>query len=700
MRFNNYMVEQKDNIKIVILTSHTEKGADEDTFYVVNRIVEECKKSNQECYVLFSEDSRIDTDKGGITRIYGLDYPDGVILDKNNTVVFARGNFIRTRACLDLLSQIELVGVFCVNSRLTVEQCAEKFRTTNCLLNCNIPTPKTALVSNVQGIDKAFKEVGGKFPVVLKTMTGSKGIGVSIVHDHAGLKSTLQTIWKLDDEEEMLIQEFIEIDYDIRSHVLGNEVIASMKRYKIKDDFRSNFSLGGKIEECELTDEQKDLAIRAQACVGGVWTGVDIMEGPKGSMIVEINSSPGTEGIEKATKESVVGMVLEYINNKNNWVKKTKEVGFAERIKIIGIGEMVAKMDTGNSNYCVIHAEDWNVEGDEITWIHHGKEYTHEIESWKEVTTGIIDKHDHKRPVIKLDVEFDGELFKDIRFTLADRSGPLGDVLVNRAFLRKANLVVNPAKRCPLDIDLKKSDTVDEAKDAVTGKNSLTGKSPIGNAVKKPDKKPPKKPSQQTIDWWNSHIKEEQEEHVKEYPNGDIAQLVKAGILKIGKKFGGGKSEEKPKTGIEKALTKEKEVSEPPPKEKMEVSGTVKTFSPEIEKKATALAPYIAKELDTVHHTGIPEKDTFGHKANVEMAKYVLDAIEKGERDMTVLANEVHRGWSNAVNQHYGENDIGNAPEQVKDDALKVEESGLLNKPIINTQQGTNTNGNKNGKNI
>jgi hypothetical protein len=106
MRFNNYMVEQKDNIKIVILTSHTEKGADEDTFYVVNRIVEECKKSNQECYVLFSEDSRIDTDKGGITRIYGLDYPDGVILDKNNTVVFARGNFIRTRACLDLLSQI------------------------------------------------------------------------------------------------------------------------------------------------------------------------------------------------------------------------------------------------------------------------------------------------------------------------------------------------------------------------------------------------------------------------------------------------------------------------------------------------------------------------------------------------------------------------------------------------------------------
>lgn len=90
-------------------------------------------------------------------------------------------------------------------------------------------------------------------------------------------------------------------------------------------------------------------------------------------------------------------MVLEYINNKNNWVKKTKEVGFAERIKIIGIGEMVAKMDTGNSNYCVIHAEDWNVEGDEITWIHHGKEYTHEIESWKEVTTGIIDKHDHKR---------------------------------------------------------------------------------------------------------------------------------------------------------------------------------------------------------------------------------------------------------------------------------------------------------------
>ena len=460
MRFNSYITEEKENIKVLVLTSHTDGGDSEDLYNTAGRIKEECEIRGQECHVIFTEDAYIERDKDNIPRIYNIEEKNGIILDKSNTIVFVRGSVGRAKACLDLLSQIERHEIFCINSRSTIEECSDKYRTVLCLANADIPTPKTALIAGENGLKIAFEKIGEQFPVVIKTLTGSKGIGVFTAMDWPSLKSTLQTIWKIDSEVELIIQEYIDVKFDIRVHVLGNEVIAAMKRKRIKDDFRSNYSLGGKIEKIKLTKEQEDIAIRSSKAVNAIWSGVDLMIGPNGPVVIEINSSPGTEGIEKATKQNIIEIVLDYVNNKDVWTKKTIECGYIERFTIDGFGEMDAKMDTGNGSYSVIHADEWEVKDDKVIWKHKGKKFTHELEGYKDVPIGGSIGGDavEKRPMIRLDVEFYGTIYKDIRFTLSNRKTMTTDLLINRGFIKKANLVVNPAKKCVLATTVIKED--------------------------------------------------------------------------------------------------------------------------------------------------------------------------------------------------------------------------------------------------
>lgn len=448
MAFENYINEAIDSdIRVVVITSRKKSGG---YYKTSGKIKDMCDKMGIKNYIAYAEEVFIAKDNDGKLRLHNVDDKIGFRINKNNTVAIIRNSVTRGQASLDFVSQLERYGIFCVNSRQCIEECYDKYRTYLKMSDAKIPTPKTALISNENSIEAAFKKVGGKFPCVIKTLTGEQGVGVFLVDSVEGMKSTLQTVWKLKQGTEVIIQEFLEADYDMRIHILGGKYIAGMKRMKIKQDFRSNYSLGGTVAPLKITEDVEKLAILASKCVGAVWAGVDIIKTKDGKLyVLEINSSPGTEGIEKATKIPITKKVINYITNRDNWHRKPTECGYIEMVNIEAMGDMKAKMDTGNGSYCVIHSEKWTIDDNYITWICNGKEYEHKLDGMKNVRTmGKMEE----RPAVLLNVTFNGDTYKDIKFTISNRATMSTPILLNRSFITKANLVINPAKRYALSI--------------------------------------------------------------------------------------------------------------------------------------------------------------------------------------------------------------------------------------------------------
>lgn len=451
MNIKKYLKEEnKEDFRIVFLTGKKNTNNPNDLYKTAKRFKEVFDRRNIKYYIAFTENCYL-TKEDDILKIHNIDDKKGFKIHKDNTVVIARNSVINLKSSLDILSLIERNDIFCVNSRDNIEICADKFRTVLRLNDIGIQTPKTSIVTDIEELENSFKRIGGKFPCVLKTITGSQGVGVFIADTWMGLKSTLQAIWKMDKTTEILLQEYIDCDYDIRVHILGGKVIAAMKRIKIKEDFRSNYSLGGNIKPIELTEDQEKIAILSAKAVDGVWVGVDMIENRAGKVfVIEVNSSPGTEGIEIASKVNVINRVINFVSNKKNWLREPMECGYIERIKIEELGDVSAKMDTGNGSSCVIHADKWEIKNNKIKWWHNNKEYEHEEKGIKKVKVGGSFNEYKERPVIYLNVEFNGKKYKDVEFTLSNRTGMSTIALMNRKFIKLANLMINPAKRYAL----------------------------------------------------------------------------------------------------------------------------------------------------------------------------------------------------------------------------------------------------------
>lgn len=444
---SHYLVEQNiDKIKFIVLTGRKSSG-NEGLNRTARVFKEACEKKDIKCYVVFAEDGYI-TRKDGKVFIHNMKDEKGFEINASNTVAVVRGNVIKTQSGLDLLSQIERHNIFCVNYRLTLEQCADKYRTALVLADAGVSTPKTFIVNNENNLNVSFEKMGKKLPVILKTLTGSHGVGVFVANTWEGLKSTLQAIWKIDKHTEIIMQRYLEADYDLRIHVLGDEVIGSMKRKKIKGDFRSNYSLGGEVEKVELKEDEIKIAINASKAVGATWCGVDVMRNKKDGklFVLEVNSSPGTEGIEKMAGVSIIDKVITFLLNKKNWRKKPIECGYLETMELEGIGKVEAKLDTGNGSFCVIHATEYEVDGNKVTWAWKGKEITSDLEGIRTIKIGGLKSGVVERPVIWMNVTFRGETYK-MRFALNDRSDKKTYLLMNRNFIRQANLVINPRRK-------------------------------------------------------------------------------------------------------------------------------------------------------------------------------------------------------------------------------------------------------------
>lgn len=447
-KFKDFLSEAKGSqkLRVLVISDEPEKA---ELFHTAKRIKHEAPLLGHKVYVVMIDGAYI-KNEDGIKTIHNADDKKGFEIDDVNTIAIVRGSVTRKDAWLDLLSQLEKAGVACINSRTTVNICADKYRTYLRLADYGLEQPKTVLVPNKDGVDAAVENLGTGFPMIMKTLRGSKGVGVIFVESERSLDSIVQLIYKESEDAELLIQEYIKIPFDVRVLVLGGKVLASMKREVIKKDFRSNFSQGSKVSNFKLTELEIEDCILAAKAVNGPYVAVDLIVSenrekvrPK---IIEVNSSPGTEGIEEATGRNLIKEVIQHFEDPKNRFKVPTEIGHREIVTIKPFGEIEAKWDTGNSAKAVIHAEKIKVNGKKITWTLLGKTITSDILEKITVDVGGLRDYDEERYVIHLDVEFLGTVYKDVEFTLDDRDDR-SHILMNRGFMKRANVMVNPARR-------------------------------------------------------------------------------------------------------------------------------------------------------------------------------------------------------------------------------------------------------------
>ncbi len=373
-----------------------------------------------------------------------------------NTVAIPRGSVLSNYAGSGLLEILEGVGVFCLNTKAAIEMCSNKYSTAIMLEKNRIPSPKTALVTNEDSVKIALEKIGGEFPVVVKTLTGAEGIGVSIVESEDSLMSVLQSLWKFD--AELLLQEYMEIDFDVSSIVLDGKVLASMKRMKSGKGFRTNAALGNENEPYELNEEEIELVQKVAQLSGAYYCGVDhVVDEDGGYKILEVNTSPGSgaegytlynrdgevEGVVEG--DDLVKKFVEYIADKSHWDNMNTIVGEIEWITIDGVGKMKCKSDSGNGYINAIHAENIDMDGLEVTFdTDNGKTLTKTIMGTKTIEIG--SGHEEERPIVHFDISMGGRKYKDVPFTLADRSTNDHPVLLGKEFLIQAGFLIDVSK--------------------------------------------------------------------------------------------------------------------------------------------------------------------------------------------------------------------------------------------------------------
>lgn len=224
-------------------------------------------------------------------------------------VVITRPSVLRNADLqVALIEQMEMAGVLLFNKYEPILSAKNKVRTMQILDYEGIPIPKTVILHQADDLAQAAKLVGG-FPLILKQPFGSFGNGVMIVESMRALKSLLQ--W---DQPMYLLQQYVKYSKgkDIRIFVVNGRVIGTMQREARKGEFRSNIELGGIGKPVEISESEKNIAVRCVQVLGLQYGGVDLMRGSEGPMVIEVNSNPGFKQLEKSTGVNVAGKLVEY----------------------------------------------------------------------------------------------------------------------------------------------------------------------------------------------------------------------------------------------------------------------------------------------------------------------------------------------------------------------------------------------------
>ncbi|MCW8825284.1 MAG: 30S ribosomal protein S6--L-glutamate ligase [Gammaproteobacteria bacterium] len=224
-----------------------------------------------------------------------------------------------------VLRQFEMMGVFPANESVAISRSRDKLRSLQLLSRDNVGMPKTGFANSPGDIQDLIKMVGGA-PLVIKLLEGTQGIGVVLAETKKAAESVIEAFMGLN--ANILIQEFIKEagGADIRCFVIGNRVVAAMQRQGAEGEFRSNLHRGGTASLIKITPQERATAIKAAKVMGLNVAGVDLLRSDRGPLVMEVNSSPGLEGIEQATEKDVAGMIIEFIE-KNAKPHRTRTKG-------------------------------------------------------------------------------------------------------------------------------------------------------------------------------------------------------------------------------------------------------------------------------------------------------------------------------------------------------------------------------------
>ncbi len=214
-----------------------------------------------------------------------------------------------------VVRHFEVTGVYCLNDSVSITRSRDKLRTLQLLSRKGIDMPTTGFANRPEDTKDLIKMVGGA-PLVIKLLEGTQGVGVVLAETNKAAESVINAFKSL--KANILVQEFIKEAQgrDIRCFVVGNKIVASMERAATEGEFRANVHLGGVVKPIQITEEERVLALKASSVLGLKCAGVDIIRSKSGPKVLEVNSSPGLEGIEAATGLDIAAEMVKYIEKK------------------------------------------------------------------------------------------------------------------------------------------------------------------------------------------------------------------------------------------------------------------------------------------------------------------------------------------------------------------------------------------------
>lgn len=477
--------KKKSECNLVFVTKNPSSDTSHGEY---SRFKKSCEKYGVNIYPV-----DVDKIKYKLTDDNKLEISDVGVFGKNNTLFMFR-HAVKIKST-DEEKQITQTNVknfkrllksngFLISNDASVAGiCKSKLKTFDVLHDNNVATIDTVEIDrhlhdlkkldNIDKMNKFLVNHDMHLPVVVKVVDGTQGIGVFKCEDVNVLTSIVQYLVRT--KGKCILQPFCEIDYDVRVHVFCKTlkpetaevddyvIVGCMKREKAVGDFRTNYSIGGKISTYEITHEEKNLAKEAAKAIGAVWCGVDICHDKitGKDYVIEINSSPALKGISKVAEKQPTDIMVKYI--KRTLSGKTKEeediddrelVGYYETISLDGI-DIKACNDTGNSATSAIKSNYFKIDGDKVTFEIMGQKITKKIVRMKSILHGGI-KSD-ARPLVHMDITFNGKTLKDVDVVVRGLTKPEEErekktgkqvggnrILLSTDVIDKLGLIVHP----------------------------------------------------------------------------------------------------------------------------------------------------------------------------------------------------------------------------------------------------------------
>jgi ribosomal protein S6--L-glutamate ligase len=277
-----------------------------EELYSTRRLVEEAKGKDWEVRVIDYLKCTIEIMKNELVINY-----EGKILPTPDAII-PRIGASRTFYGTAMVRHFEMMDVFSTSGNLAIARSRDKLRSLQVLSKKGVDMPKTIFASNKSNAKDVIALSGGA-PLVLKILEGTQGVGVVLVDSEKAAKSVLDAFYGM--EVNLLVQEFIEEagGADIRALVVNDEVVGAMKRQGAEGDFRSNLHQGGSATAYKLSRKEKATALAAAKAMGLGVCGVDMIPSKRGPLVMEVNSSPGLEGIEKSTNINIAAKIMDFI---------------------------------------------------------------------------------------------------------------------------------------------------------------------------------------------------------------------------------------------------------------------------------------------------------------------------------------------------------------------------------------------------